>query len=197
MIFKQVIEEIEKIQRTTLVSLSDFRSKRKGKGTDILPSQSRGLYWLWCKTPWNAITNMEDAPGAHVPISRLLKERNGFNHICDIKEGDFQILYNGMGGYANWRQGSTYGLRARINQEINCTNTKTGTLNLMGRNLDLEDWKVSFFDFEDLDNKYILEMLPSKKEELEFDIGQCYRDYANILEMLWRMHYGTPILCRY
>ena len=23
----------------------------KGKGTDILPSRSRGLYWLWCKTP--------------------------------------------------------------------------------------------------------------------------------------------------
>jgi len=193
MVFKQIIEEIDKTQRATLVSLTDFRSK--GKGTDILPSQSRGLYWLWCKTPLDAISKIDDGEGAHVPVNKLLRERNGFNYVCKVKEGDFQVLYNGMGGYAKWRKGSTYGLRGRINQEINCTNTKTGTLNLMGRNFNLEDWKVSFFDFEDPNNKPILQMLPMATNE--FDPGEYYKEYANTLETLWRMHYGTPVFCRY
>jgi len=194
MTIKVIIEEIDKAQRETLVSLKDFRGRGEGKGTEILPSQSRGLYWLWCKTPLEQLKQTGHNGGAHVPIKKLLHNRNGLDYICNVKDGQYRILYNGMGGYSKWKKGSVYGLRGRINQEIISNNTKTGTINIAGLNLDLNDWKVSFFDFDDPKNHNVLKELP---ENSGLGIEGIYKEFANELEILWRMHYGTPILCRY
>jgi hypothetical protein len=194
MSIKSIIEKIDATQRKTLVDLKDFRARGKGKGTDILPSRSRGLYWLWCKTPLEQLKETKSKGGAHVPIEKLLHNRNGLDHICREKVEGFQVLYNGMGGYSEWRKGSTYGLRGRINQEVISNNTKTGTINIAGLDLDLNDWKVSFFNFDDSENYKLLKELPGASNMNEATV---YKEYANELEMLWRMHYGTPILCRY
>ena len=194
MSIKEIIEEIDKSQRETLVSLTDFRGRGKGKGTNILASRSRGLYWLWCKTPLGQLQQTDHHGGAHVPIKKLLHNRNGLDHICKEKDGLYRLLYNGMGGYSEWKEGSYYGLRGRINQEVISNNTKTGTINIAGLALDLDDWKVSFFDFDDPRNQDILKELPDMAKA---HIGEIYSEFANELEVLWRMHYGTPILCRY
>src|SRR5690606_38648229 len=96
----------------------------------------------------------------HVPIKKLLHNRNGLDHICKMKEGNYRVLYNGMGGYSEWKKESVYGLRARINQEIISNNTKTGTINIAGLKLDLSDWKVSFFNFDEPNNHHLLKALP-------------------------------------
>ncbi|SHF67792.1 hypothetical protein SAMN05444483_10214 [Salegentibacter echinorum] len=194
MTIRSIIEAIDKSQRDTLVSLTDFRGRGRGKGTEILSSRSRGLYWLWCKTPLDQLKQTDHKGGAHVPIKKLLHNRNGLDHICKIQDGEYRILYNGMGGYSKCKKGSAYGLRGRINQEVISNNTKTGTINIAGLKLDINDWKVSFFDFDDAENHQLLRELP---ETAKLDIGEIYKKYANELEMLWRMHYGTPILCRY
>lgn len=194
MSIKEIIEEIDKSQRKTLVNLKDFRGLGKGKGTDILPSRSRGLYWLWCKTPLDQLIKTDHKGGAHVPIKKLLHNRYGLDNICKEKDGPYRLLYNGMGGYFTWKKGGYYGLRGRINQEVISNNTKTGSINIAGLELDLNDWKVSFFDFDDPNNHYILKELP---EMAKSDIMEIYKEFANELETLWRMHYGTPILCRY
>lgn len=198
MAFKGILEEIQTQQFKNLVSLKDFRQRGEGKGTDILACKSRGLYWLWCKTDLTKLINTEIDLGAHVPISKLIRNRNGLGYVCKINSGKYTVVYNGIGGYKNWTKKSSYGLRGRINQEINCNNKKTGTLNIAGRGLDINDWKVSFFDFEDPENQYILKMfLENSKKLNEENIGNLYNSYANELEILWRMHYGTPILCRH
>ena len=152
------------------------------------------MYWLWCKTPLEQLKQTRSKGGAHVPIEKLLHNRNGLDHICRERVEDFQVLYNGMGGYSEWKKGSTYGLRGRINQEVISNNTKTGTINIAGLDLDLDDWKVSFFNFDDSENYKLLMELSGASEMNETGI---YKEYGNELEMLWRMHYGTPILCRY
>ncbi len=195
---KGILEEINSTQKNNIVSLKDFRAKGEGLGTDILASRSRGLYWLWCRTDLNDFIKEELDLGAHVPISKLIKTRNGLDQICKVSSSEFKVVYNGIGGYKTWSQKSYYGLRGRINQEVKCNNTKTGTLNIEGRGLDINDWKVSFFNFDDPENHYILKKLLKNSQKLNENlIEDLYTKYANDLEMLWRMHYGTPILCRY
>lgn len=193
--FKSIIEEIHKVQKNNLVDLEDFRGRGEGKGTAILPVKSRGLYWLWSKTPIEKLAESLPSEGAHVPIDKLLKNREGLNHICEVSDGDYRVLYNGIGGYTTWTKNSVYGLRGRINQEVICNNIKTGTLNISGRGLDISDWKVSFFDFDDSENRHILAKLSEKEKKI--NIAELYNEFANELEILWRMHYGTPILCRH
>ena len=52
----------------------------------------------------------------------------------------------------------------------------------------LENWAISYFDFDDEENKEILKVLNTKEP---------YLDFAKELENLWRLEFGTPILCRH
>ena len=188
--FKDVIEKIHEAQKSTIMPLAEFRNKNS---TAKLPSKSRGLYWLWCKTDFESVSFDAIKKGsAHVPLDILINTRTGLNHVCKEEHQGFTMVYNGMGGYKTWGKKSTYGLRARINQECLSNNTKTGTLNLEARGFNREDWMVSFFNFEDKKNDSILRLLDPKlyKDEI-------YKDFTNTLEVLWRLHYGVPIFCRY
>jgi len=192
--FKKVIEKIHEKQLKTIMPLTEFR---KRASTKKLPAKSRGLYWLWCKTDFNQIklaTTSNDS--AQVPIDVLYKTRNGLKMVCKEHHDGFKMVYNGMGGYQKFKKGSSYGLRARINQECVSNNKKTGTLNIKGRGLEEIDWKVSFFDFENADNDSVLKLL-DPNPDTDLSKNKIYKDFANTLEILWRLHYGAPIFCRH
>ena len=124
----------------------------------------------------------------HVPISSLVSQRKGLANVCSILYKDYRIVYNGKGGYD--KEPAAFGLRERINQEINCADSRTGTLNIQNRfhfnkeQTNLENWGVSYFDFDQESHKDILK-------------GISYKEHSGILETLWRLEYGTPILSRY
>lgn len=189
--YKSIIEKIHEAQCKTIMALTEFRNKQS---TAKLPPKSRGLYWLWCKTDFSQISFDATPKGsAHVPLDVLYNTRKDLQYVCQVNKQDFTIVYNGIGGYKNWIKGSTYGLRARINQECVSNNTKTGTLNIEARGLNKEgDWKVSYFDFDDKNNHGVLKLLDSN-----LDITALYKKTANGLEISWRLHYGTPIFCRH
>ena len=188
--FKDVIEKIHEAQKSTIMPLAEYRNKNS---TAKLPSKSRGLYWLWCKTDFQNISFGPTKNGsAHVPLDVLINTRTGLEHVCKEEHEGFVMVYNGMGGFKTWGNKSTYGLRARINQECVSNNIKTGTLNIESRGFNREDWMVSLFNFEDKKNDSILRSL-----DPNLDKDKIYVDLANTLEVLWRLHYGMPIFCRY
>lgn len=192
MSFKNIIQDIHNAQLETFCLLKDFRAK---EGTSILPTKRRGLYWIWTTLSHDDIKNIV-APISkkHVPVGELTRKRIGLNNIYKEKsQSGFSVIYNGIGGYNKTPTSSC--LRKRVNQELNCKNGKTGTLNLLnienqnGKKIfNLENCGISFFDFDAEKNKNIIAQLNSEEP---------YKDYAKDLEMLWRLEYGTPILSRH
>ncbi|MFP9114650.1 hypothetical protein ACLI1A_11965 [Flavobacterium sp. RHBU_3] len=182
--FKEILQKIEVKQQQSFYPLPEFRER----GTKLLPVKSRGLYWLWTKLDFSELGNCLDTDGhkGEVPIRKLIEARKDLSFICNIRKDDFRIVYNGIGGYKIRTSG--YGLRGRILQELNAKNVRTGSLNLMNRGFKPEDWAVSFFDFDAPENHEIIKEL---REE------GFYTKYAADLEMLWRLEYGHPILCRH
>lgn len=183
--FHKIIGAIQETQIKHLYSISDFRTDGDNQGTQILPTKSRGLYWLWYRGDL-ATATFDEAKNKEVPIKELVSQRKDFVNICKIIKEGYTIVYNGMGGYKE--KYSSYGLRGRINQELNCNDHRTGTLNIMNRGFNKGDWAVSFFDFDDKENREIIKLLASEEP---------YKEHANTLEILWRLEYGTPVLCRY
>ncbi len=187
--YHKIIVAIQDAQIKNLYPIADFIKKGAGKGIHLLPTKSRGLYWLWFKgdlTTANFDTVEKKEENKEVPIKELVNQRKGFAHICKTTKEGFTIVYNGMGGYRE--KFSSYGLRGRINQELYSKDHRTGTLNVIKRGFNKEDWAVSFFDFDAKENSDIIKLLAS---------DEPYKLHANTLEILWRLEYGTPVLCRY
>lgn len=186
--FKQILRDIQLRQLSTFCTLETFKTKEH---KDLLPSKHRGLYWLWTNLDYNELKSIPTKKDTQeVPISKLVSQRENLQHLCNVIEPNgFYIVYNGIGGY---KTKPTFGLRARINQELNCNHSLTGTLNLLNRHNDGRhdnNWGISFFDFDNDLNKHILSPLPDKKNH--------YNNYASTLEVLWRIEFGTPLLTRH
>ena len=188
--FKQILEAIDKKQRKSLYPLEEFK-KRPPLGK--LPTGSSGLYWFWTNhTPEELMRYKKPKKNSgEVPISKLVSQRHDLTHIYrEINNEGFYVVYNGIGGRSSKSVKS--GLRKRINQELFCKNEGTGTLNLLNRfeegSNHEENWRISYFDFEDDKNEDILEPLKSTN---------AYKDFAPTLELLWRIEYGIPILTRH
>ncbi|MFV0231450.1 hypothetical protein OBK30_00060 [Empedobacter falsenii] len=155
-----------------------------------LKTKQRGLYWIWTAYTFDELAAMEYQPNVgsrHVNMAYLTNQRKDFQGICKVKAKNYQVIYNGIGGYKNQLKPS-FGLRERIRQEFNCNNPRTGTLNISNTNLDTDQFAVSFFNFDDPKHH---EVLPFLKEE------NAYSKYASEIEKLWRLQYGHPILCRH
>ncbi len=180
--FKKLIRDIDQAQRKTLVSIEDFRKKEFCK---TLPVQSRGLYWLWTNLE---IDDLKDSVEPHenkeIPIRDLIDRRADLSCISKETIEGYRVVYNGIGGSRTPEKHS--GLRKRILQEITANGKNTGTLN-MSRVSNVNNWAVSFFNFDDNKNAEILGGLKSK---------DVYLKYANELETIWRLEFGIPILCR-
>lgn len=190
--FKNIIQDIHAAQLETFCLLKDFRGNNS---TSILSTKRRGLYWIWTTLSHDDIINIVDSnKKRHVPVGELANKRIGLNNLYTEKNNlGFSVIYNGIGGYK--KTPANFGLRERINQELNCENENTGTLNLLnvnnqdGENIfNLDNCAVSFFDFDDEKNKKIIAQLNS-----DDPYNKCAKD----LEMLWRLEYGTPILSRH
>ena len=186
-----LINEIFESQLKTFCRLDDFRKSSIEK----LPTGHRGLYWIWTNLSFeNLINTKTNLLSKEVPISNLVKQRKDLNGICKVEKEGFTIVYNGIGGYIKNTDGirPSYGLRERILQEINCSNKRTGTLNIVNRST-MEGfekrWAISYFDFDDTENGEIYKRIES--------IFDNYPQNAKSLELLWRLQYGTPILSRH
>jgi hypothetical protein len=179
---KNILEQIHEVQLKTFCQLETFRHKDYLK---ILPNKRRGLYWLWTNLSLDELQR-DAVPNSskEVPISRLISHRKDLNAICKIENSNYVVVYNGIGGYI---KSESSGLRGRINQEVIGNGPTVGTLNIL-QNSDISRWAVSYFDFDAPENKYIIQQLNSTSPYLE---------YAKDLEMLWRLHYGSPILSRH
>lgn len=188
--FKEILQHIEARQVETFCPLPEFL-----RDTNLLQRKRRGLYWIWTRLDFQAISDAWREPetdsvetnkiSRQIPFKKLIKQREGLSHVCNVSKNDYTIVYNGIGGYKSESKG--FGLRERILQEVNCNDHRTGTLNIR-KWFNLEDWAVSYFDFDAPENHQIIEEL---REE------GFYIKYASDLEMLWRLEYGHPILCRH
>jgi hypothetical protein len=177
MTYKQLLHKIDEIQLSTFSNIEDFKNINL---ENSLYTNSQGLYWFWTN-----LTNEElkeiDTKGdsKEVPIDYLTERRESLNNICNYYHEGFRIVYNGIGS----------GLRERILQEINCNAKNTGTLNLQ-RRTNLENWRVSYFNFSDLKNHKIISVLG------DFNDSSLYYMFSKDLELDWRLEFGTPILNR-
>lgn len=180
---KDILEQIHKVQLKSFCQLETFRHKDYLK---TLPTNRRGLYWLWTNLTLKEL-ELNTIPNTRkeVPISKLITQRKELNNICKIETCNYLLVYNGIGGYI--KEPATFGLRERISQEVIGNGKTVGTLNIL-KNSDLSKWAVSYFDFDAPENAEIIKQLNSSSPYLE---------YAKDLEMLWRLHYGTPILTRH
>jgi len=183
---KKVLDEINKIQQQKICNANEFRNNPKlGKG--------RGIYWIWTNLTFDELRTTKQNHNAEVPIEKLINEREELKFICNVKIKDFRVVYNGIGGYKGKtvKEKYSYDLRGRINQELYSNDPRTGTLNIGNRNnFKIENWGVSYFDFNE--NEEIIKMLPEPEGNKSY-----YEEYANMLEMNWRIEYGHPILNRY
>ncbi|AFG36969.1 hypothetical protein [Spirochaeta africana] len=186
--FKNVLKAIQEQQVKSFYSLNVFK--------EFLATKRRGMYWIWTKLSWDELEQIQTKElTKEVPIAELVRMRQKLNNICTIKNGDYRIVYNGIGGYRT--ESKSFGLRERINQELNCNNERTGTLNIKNRNPETvscdarqweSQWAVSFFDFDEQGSADIL---------ASHGFGtDSYNQYAHDLELSWRIEFGVPILNR-
>jgi hypothetical protein len=183
---KNTLNELNKVQLQNYCSAKEFRNNPKlGKG--------RGLYWIWTDLAFDRLKEIKNNHNSEVPIAKLIIEREMLKYICNIKNGDYRVVYNGIGGYSG-KQVKTkcsYDLRGRINQEFFSNDPRTGSLNLMNRNqFNIDNWAISYFDFNE--NENILKQLSESNDHNSF-----YEKFAKILEMNWRIEFGHPILNRH
>nr|WP_314839230.1 hypothetical protein [uncultured Flavobacterium sp.] len=182
--FKDILLQIQNKQLETFCLVPKLLAKN---GTELLPRNHRGLYWIWTRLSIEQLKNTATRINTmEVPIEKLINQREQLNNICKVAKNDFRIVYNGIGGYRKTKP--NFGLRERILQELNCMDHRTGTLNILNRNFNESDWGISFFDFDDPNNLEIINKIKSDNP---------YVDYAGDLETLWRLEFGHPILCRY
>lgn len=192
--YKQLITTINEKQIKTFKNLVDFRGIKQSS----LPTKRRGMYWIWSNLTLDELAKIDKStkikikPNTkEVPIKELVSRRRNLKNSCKVNYNGYTVVYNGIGGYK--KEPPAAGLRKRINQEINCSSNRTGTLNLENRFDDfntIENWAVSFFDFDDEENKEILKKSPIEGTNF-------YLDHAKNLEIDWRVEFGTPILTRH
>lgn len=182
--FLDIINKVHRKQLDRFYKWDEFN-------TDALQTKKRGLYWIWTTLSNEQLSKALHIKGSkHIDISKMIIQRDGFNHICKIQHPtnpEFRIIYNGIGGFKK-RTNSCSGLRERILQEFNGTGVNTGTLSIISTKLNPSKFAVSFFNFDEKNNTI---ELPFLKET------NAYLKYASDLEKLWRLEFGIPILCRH
>ncbi|WP_047790782.1 hypothetical protein [Tenacibaculum mesophilum] len=182
---KELVYYIHKEQVKTFCSVNEF------KNTKTLATKQRGLYWFWTNLENNQLRSIKTKEGTkEVPFYSLINNRVGLKNICSVNLNGFTVVYNGIGGY---HKPFAFGLRERINQEINCNDYRTGTLNIQ-RRTNLDNWGITYFNFDDSKHQDALSTYTSKNQQ--WIANNFYKSFAKELENLWRLEFGTPILCR-
>ncbi len=180
--YKNILNEINLKQINNFYTIDNFIEG----GTSILPKNKRGLYWIWTNNNFEELKRVINNHNSEVPISKLINQRLGLNTVCQVEHNGYKVVYNGIGGYKTNPKG--FGLRERILQELNSNDYRTGTLNISNRYQNNSNWGISFFNFDDEENK---KHFPFLNEP------EAYKNYASDIEKLWRLEFGHPILCRH
>lgn len=179
--YLKIIEIINRHQAQNILTFDTINNRTRLLGAE-LPRQQNGLYWFWTSFDQNDLINCIRPTNirGEINISRLARERNFMSKLCDQRRENFSVVYNGRGG----GNSVGYGLRERILQEIK-GQAGTGSVSIINSSLNVPArWRISFVNFND----------PRFREETDHQIN--YTEHSETLEMLWRLHYGWPVLCR-
>jgi hypothetical protein len=185
--YRTVIEEIERIQRSRRLSISTKLNNNNGKTKiENYPTvHCWGLYFLYTSY---SLTDLQQSSVASttkaVPISDLANKYSDLNSVLKHENDNFCLVYNGIGGGVT----DKYGLRSRILKEISCTSDATGSLCIRQSSLhDLSKWRYSYVT---------LKQNVADTTETDIDLPWNYEEHSQKLEKLWRLHYGFPLLCQ-
>ena len=175
------VDKLEKIESKRKERLLTVSSTNKGR-TILANGPSRGangFYWLFTNYSINEIQRCDRGnQTGSVDMKQLALHHEGLKHICKIECHGFRLVYNGIGGLGKKKTG---GLKERILQEFN-GGEKTGSLAIKKTSLrDLSRWRYSYVTITLTDSDF-----PDIK----------YDEWSLILERLWRLHYGWPLLCK-
>lgn len=173
--YQGTIESINRLQEARLRSITRHNDRLKlidGPATKI-----DGLYWIYTTHSDADLLAAAPSPKASAVNFGAMVNRHAFlSHVCRHSVGGYRLVYNGIGGLGPKGHG---GLRERILSEFRGAKG-TGSLAITDSSLDkLDNWRYS----------YVL------WSEIELPQPQTYRGFAETLELLWRVHYGWPVLC--
>lgn len=174
--FKNVIEQIHHLQIARLKTLSLNRNGRLIMH-DGPRTKMSGLYWIYTNYTNDELlhSNCCEQHGS-INIANLVSRHTDLSNVCTINVDGFKTVYNGIGGTGDRGRG---GLRERIQAEFR-GGAGTGSLAINKSSLnDLNKWRYSFVLWS----------------EIEFLLSYDYTNNSEIIERLWRIHYGWPMLC--
>jgi len=179
--YKHIVETINAHQLRNVLTFDHINDRTIL--TNDLATKQQGLYWFWTSYSNQELKDVVRPLNmtGEIDISILVEQRMGLDSICKLNSDQFRVVYNGIGGGAST---SSFGLRERILQEIKGQES-TGSISITNSSLnDFSKWRVTYVNFND--------------EEFLNDAGERidYLQHAELFEMLWRLHYGWPILCR-
>lgn len=168
-----VLHKINQLQRKRLVNIS-FTNQLNLDSS--IPTNSDGFYWLY--TDYSNSEIVKATPSTKegsVDFPNVLI--NNFAQpnltICNETVGTYRVVYNGIGG-------GTKGLRERILEEFR-GGVGTGSLAINDSGLkDLNRWRVSYVLWSEIP---CLHNIP-------------YSNFAQAIEILWRLYYGWSVLCK-
>lgn len=167
------LHKINQLQRRRLAKIS---FNKRLKLDSLVPKKSDGFYWLYTDYSNSEIVNaIPSTKKGSVDFPNVLI--NNFAQpnltLCNEMVGTYRVVYNGIGGGAK-------GLRERILEEFRGGNG-TGSLAIndsSGLN-DLTRWRVSYVLWSEIP---CLQNIP-------------YSNFAQAIEILWRLYYGWSVLC--
>jgi len=137
------------------------------------------MYWLYTSYSFDELKKSRKASlKGTVAISNLTIKRAELSFIYRTKMDGFSLVYNGVGGVGPKGKG---GLRERILQELSGGHG-TGSLAI---------WKSSRSD----PNKWRYSWVTLRQGKHNADFEEQYSQWAETLEMAWRLEFGWPILC--
>lgn len=161
------------IGRLTPITRRDGRLRFDGGA----PTYRPGFYWIYTSYESEQLSAARPGPPPKsIRINERSLEHDGLGAICQLRVGNFWMVYNGIAG--TYRK---LGVRERVLQHYR-GHASTGSLAIALSSLDdLDRWRAS----------YVL------WDEVGPDLGQQDFDkpLAEYIETLWRRHYGWPTLC--
>jgi hypothetical protein len=172
--FIPILEAMDLLQRGRILPINP-KQPRIG---ECPATKQSGLYWIYssyAEQDFLESVHDEDKTGS-MDFARAVRRHAGLSHVCTVNQDGFRLVYNGIGGTGPKNGG---GLRERILGEINGGHG-TGSLAIKHNSLnDLSRWKFS----------YVL------WEEIRLPADCTYPNFAEALEVQWRLHFGWPLLC--
>ena len=167
--YRQQLEEIDSKQSSQILKFDQHDQLQLNSPKTI----QKGLYWLYSSYSDEEFCQSERNPKkGSINFKEMVNMHIGLNHICQQEVQGFKLVYNGKAKC----------LRERIQSHVN-GGEGTGSLAIKGSSLNcLSRWRYSYILWSD-----VRKIFPSIK----------YSECATDIELLWRLHFGWPILCQY